>query len=113
MSPSNHRRQPRGIREGGQFSASKNPEANVSLQENPMEGTTATQRVAHWLIRRYGLTNRELNGYISADDLTQDAALKYLVASEQYASSPADAPRLRTSLLARFTVKSSIDRDWV
>ena len=96
----NHRRQPRGIREGGQFAASKNPESNVVL----MEGLDETQRVTRSLIRRYGLTNRELNGFMSADDLTQDAALNYLIASDQRADRLVDSPPLRTSLLAKRVV---------
>jgi hypothetical protein len=99
----NHRRQPRGIREGGQFAGSKNPESQVVL-----EGLSETQRVARSLIRRYGLTNRELNGYMSDDDLTQDAALNYLIASDQSADRLVDTPPLRTSLLAKRAIINAL-----
>lgn len=69
-------RQPRGVKEGGQFARSLNSEAVVDL----VAGLEETRRQASSYIRRYGLFNKNLDGYIDADDLMQDAAVEYLLA---------------------------------
>jgi hypothetical protein len=75
-------RQPKGIKDGGQFAGSSNPESNVQLVDVDMDGVTETQRLARNFIRRYGLHDHTVNGYMDSDDLTQDAVMAYLVASQ-------------------------------
>ncbi len=74
------RRQPRGVREGGQFAHSPNSESSVSLVNH--DELEETQRHARQFIRRYGLTGNTVSGYMDADDLTQDAIVAYLVATK-------------------------------
>lgn len=75
-------RQPKGVKDGGQFAGSSNPESSVQLVDADMDGITETQRLARNFIRRYGLHDHTVNGYMTADDLTQDAVMAYLVASQ-------------------------------
>jgi hypothetical protein len=75
-------RQPKGVRDGGQFASSSNSESSVQLVDVDMDGITETQRLARNFIRRYGLHDHTINGYMTADDLTQDAVMAYLVASQ-------------------------------
>lgn len=82
VSPSSSRgqqaRQPRGVTTGGQFAKFENAESTVDLSID--EGVAATERFAHAFIRRYGLSNRQVDGYMDEDDMTQDAVLAYLMA---------------------------------
>lgn len=77
-------RQRKGTKDGGQFAPTSNPESSVQLvdSDSEMDGVTETQRLARNFIRRYGLHDHTVNGYMDADDLTQDAVMAYLVASQ-------------------------------
>jgi hypothetical protein len=81
-SNSNQPRQPRGLSTGGQYAARRNPESNVTLVE---EGVAHAKNYARHLISRYGLatgSGKSINGYMDSDDLSQDAALAYLLAAD-------------------------------
>ncbi len=84
------RRQPRGVKEGGQFANTANPESSVMLVDHA--GIAEAERQAQIFIRRYGLTNRTVNGYMDADDLTQDAIVAFLAASQTERSADAKLP---------------------
>lgn len=77
-------RQRKGTKDGGQFAPTSNPESSVQLVDPDvdMDGVTETQRLARNFIRRYGLHDHTVNGYMDSDDLTQDAVMAYLVASQ-------------------------------
>jgi DNA-directed RNA polymerase specialized sigma24 family protein len=79
-------RQRKGTRDGGKYAPILNPESSVQLVDHnvdaDMDGVAETQRLARHFIRRYGLHDHTVNGYMDADDLTQDAVLAYLVASQ-------------------------------
>ena len=75
-------RQPKGVKDGGQFAGSSNPESSLQLTDVDMDGITETQRLARNFIRRYGLHDHTVNGYMDSDDMTQDAVMAYLVASQ-------------------------------
>jgi hypothetical protein len=93
---SNQKRRPKGTRDGGKFAPTSNPESSVQLVEINVDvdmdqarharalddGVTETQRIARNFIGRYGLHDHNVNGYMDADDLTQDAVMAYLVASQ-------------------------------
>jgi DNA-directed RNA polymerase specialized sigma24 family protein len=84
------RRQPRGVREGGRFAPGANPESTVELSD--LDGIAETQRLARGFIRRYGLHDHAVNGYMSAEDLTQDAVMAYLVAAQTERPEGVDLP---------------------
>ena len=89
-------RQPKGVRDGGQFAGSSNPESSVHLVDRDPDvdmdqarharahddGITETERLARNSIRRCGLHDHLVNGYMDGDELTQDAVMAYLVASQ-------------------------------
>lgn len=97
-------RQPKGVRDGGQFAHSSNPESSVSLVD--LDDVALAERHARMFIRRYGLTNHAVNGYMDADDLTQDAVVAFLVASKT--ERPVDA-RLPVATIAKRSIIRALD----
>jgi hypothetical protein len=106
--PGSRARQPRGVPVGGQFARSENPEATVDL----IEGAEETRRIAGSYVRRFGLGNKQLNGYMDGDDLVQDAVLAYLVAANAAVADttrPPDASPIPTSLIAKRSIIRALE----
>ena len=104
-------RQRKGTKVGGQYAPTINPESRVQLSDQPdidadMDGVAETQRLARHFIRRYGLHAHTVNGYIDADDLTQDAVLAYLVAS---ATERPDGVELPVGVIAKRSIIRALD----
>jgi hypothetical protein len=109
-STSAQQRQPKGIKDGGQFAGSSNPESSLQLVahdvDTDMDGVAETQRIARHFIRRYGLHDHTVNGYMDSDDLTQDAVMAYLVASKT--DRPEGAP-LPVGVIAKRSIIRALD----
>ena len=104
-------RQRKGTKVGGQYAPTINPESRVQLSDQPdidadMDGVAETQRLARHFIRRYGLHDHTVNGYMDADDLTQDAVLAYLVAS---ATERPDRVELPVGVIAKRSIIRALD----
>jgi hypothetical protein len=107
---STQRRQPKGVKDGGQFAAASNPESSVQLVDHNVDaaadGIDETQRLARHFIRRYGLHDHTVNGYMTADDLTQDAVMAYLVASQTDRPEGVDLP---VGVIAKRSIIRALD----
>ena len=104
-------RQPKGTRDGGQYAPTINPESSVQLVDQPdvdadVDGIAETERIARNFIRRYGLHDHTVNGYMDSDDVIQGAVLAYLVAS---ATDRPDGVELPVGVIAKRSMLRAFD----